>query len=297
MKNFVSLLILIFIGIAAYTAYSLVSFKPDEAAPFVFNEPTLPPEIIAEQKSAAQNLNAAEEQQKDIAVTEMQKAFADYSAMFSASPQQIKNTTSLLNNRITSLDLPAYFMSPVLPSGVRKFEKLNVVVSNIISIDTNQKQLDCTSKSPIAAALVGSTGKDILACKQDRDTLAQDSTDILFIGGPDDDTITDNKGNRVVNGGTGNDSISLGAGRSIIVLEPAWGKDTLTIDCTGATIQESEKPKGFPIPWEYKTSNFIVLGDGIDPKDVSWKDNVLTSSGGDTLTVNENCFTVVPAAQ
>jgi hypothetical protein len=63
-------------------------------------------------------------------------------------------------------------------------------------------------------------------------------------------------------------------------------------------VNEAEIQKGFPIPWVYKTTNFIVLGDGIDPKDVSWKDNVLTNTvTGDTLTVNQNCFTVVPSVQ
>jgi len=108
--------------------------------------------------------------------------------------------------------------------------------------------------------------------------------------------ITDAVGNRVVNGGTGNDTIKLGQGRTIIVLDASWGKDTVTVDCTGAMIAQTDIPTGFSIPWIYKTENFIVLGNSINPKDVEWNGNVLTHKvTGDTLTVNQNCFTVVPA--
>ena len=61
-------------------------------------------------------------------------------------------------------------------------------------------------------------------------------------------------------------------------------------------INPGEVPTGFSIPWVYKTTNFIVLGNSINPKDIEWRGNVLTNKvTGDTLSVNQNCFTVVPS--
>lgn len=283
MKNFVTLVVLIFIGIAGYAAYSLMTFQPDEASPFVFNEPKLPPEIIAEQQADGQALNQQEEQQKNLAVAEAQMAFSYYNSALDGANQQAKATLSLVVNRIQSWDLPSYFLSAPSVDGqaARKFEKLNL----------NTAGTDCSG------IYLGSMAKDALTCAKDRAIDGSTpSTDIVFIGGPDNDTIADAAGNRIVNAGTGDDTITLGRGRSIIVLEPAWGHDTLTVDCRNANVKDTEIPRGFSIPWTYKTANFIVLGDGLDAKDITWNNNVLTSSAGDTLTVNENCFTVVPSA-
>lgn len=302
MKQFVTLLAAILIAIALYTVYGLLTFQPDEPKPFVFSDPVLPPEIIAEQKEVeASTLNAAEEQQKQMALGEAQKAFDLYKSYEETASQQVKDTLTAINTVMASWLMPAYFLSAPNPlaGGQRNFEKLKIEVSNSVSLDTTQKTLNCAAKTPAASIVIGSTGPDILGCDVARDITGQKGdADVILIGGPDNDTINDAVGNRIVNGGTGDDTITLAAGRSIVVLDAAWGHDTLTIDCTGANIAPNEVPRGFPIPWLSKTSNFIVLGDGVEPKDVVWKANVLTNvASGDTLTVNENCLTVVPSAQ
>ncbi len=301
MKNFISLLVMIFAGVVLYTAYQFLTFQPDKADPFVFSEPTLPPEIVEEQKqAAAADLSADEEKQKEAVMAKAQEAFDEYRKVIDGAPKEVKGTLSLLNNRMTAWDLPSYFLSamPTDGSGVRRFEKLNLIPSNMLVIDASQRSLDCSGKTPEATVLVGSGEKDALSCTKIRDIAGKGGdADNVFIGGPDNDTINDATGNRIVNGGTGDDTVVLGAGRSIVILDAAWGHDTVKVDCAGATVQDSEVPQGVSIPWGYKTTNFIVLGDGIDAKDVSWKGNVLTSTSGDTLTVNENCFTVVPFAQ
>jgi Ca2+-binding RTX toxin-like protein len=199
---------------------------------------------------------------------------------------------------IEGWSLPSYFLSAPDASagGMRVFQMLSL---NVTDMATDKSPLDCKGKDAAAGVVVGSSGQDVLSCGLNRDITGKTfEKDVVFIGGPDNDKITDSVGNRIINGGTGDDSISVGAGRTLLVLDAAWGHDTVTMDCTGATVNEAEIQKGFPIPWVYKTTNFIVLGDGIDPKDVSWKDNVLTNTvTGDTLTVNQNCFTVVPSVQ
>lgn len=301
MKQFVTLLIFIVVGIAIYTAYGFITFKPDEASPFVFNEPTLPPEIAAEQKAAeSSSLSAEEEAQKNLAITEAQKALETYKLFETSAPQQAKDTMIIISDSIGNWALPPYFLSSPDSQlgGARKFEKLKFEMANTAIADGAQKSLGCTAKTPIASVVVGTTGGDDLGCDSVRDVMGQKAqSDILFIGGPGNDKITDATGNRVINGGTGDDVLTVGAGRTLIVLEPAWGHDTLTVDCSAASVAENQVPKGFPIPWGYKTTNFIVLSSALNPKDISWKGNVLTSAAGDTLTVSENCFTVVPLGQ
>ena len=180
---------------------------------------------------------------------------------------------------------------------MRTFETLRMPMDSVIDPSKSKQSLNCTSKMPVANIVFGTSGKDVIVCDAVRDVMGTGiDPDFIFIGGPENDQITDTPGNRIVNGGTGNDVLNLAAGRTIVLLDSSWGKDTLTIDCVGAFIDTSQIPTGFPIPWLSKTTNFIVLGRSINPADVYWNGNVLTHKAtGDTLTVNQNCFTVVPA--
>lgn len=299
MKQFLTLLVIIIAAISLYTIYGLLSFQADEQKPFVFNDPVLPAEIQEEERSAAvPSLSAGEELQKDRAVEAAQKAFETYRIYRESAPAQVKDTIATITNMIEAWSLPAYFPSTTNDQvgGLRVLQRLFLDVTNVVS---DKETLDCSSKTPPASVVIGDSGKDSLSCRTERDTSGKSQDkDIVFIGGPGDDRISDVTGSRIVNGGTGDDTITLGKGRSLIVLDAAWGHDTLTIDCTGANVSASEIQKGFAIPWVHKTTNFIILGDGIDPKDVSWKENVLTNMvTGDTLTVNQNCFTIVPTIQ
>lgn len=298
MKPYINFLIFILAAVALYTAYGMVMFQEDEPKPFVFSEPKLPPEFLLMDEA---NANTADAQQKTLAVEEAQKALGYYREQQQKAPQQANDTIALLVDRMINSDLPLYFLSgPNDQNGnKRSFETLHINSASIIdpTLSTAKQALNCAAKTPTATIIIGTSGKDAIGCDLNRDIRggATDG-DFMLIGGPDDDFITDVTGNRIVNGGTGNDTIKLGAGRSIIVLDASWGKDTLTVDCTGSTIAPAEIPTGFAIPWVYKTTNFIVLGNSINPKDVEWRGNVLTHKiTGDTLTVNQNCFTVVPA--
>jgi hypothetical protein len=296
MKPYINFLIFVLVAISLYTAYGMFAFKVDEPTPFVFNEPKMPVETILMDEA-----NAQEAKQKSMALDEAQKALNYYRAEQKKMPQQANDTTAILIDRMTSSDLPLYFLSgPNEQNGnKRSFETLRIDSSSIIdpASASTKMSLNCAAKTPAANIIVGTSGKDTISCDLNRGSVGlTNEADIMFIGGPDDDIITDSTGNRIVNGGTGNDKIKLGAGRSIIVLDASWGKDTVTVDCTGSSIAPSQIPTGFAIPWVYKTTNFIVLGNTINPKDVEWRGNVLTHKvTGDTLTVNQNCFTVVPA--
>lgn len=298
MKQYINLLILILVAVAIYTAYGIFTFQKDEPRQFVFNEPKLPPELIA-QDDTPQKPDEVKQQKR--AVADAQTALTNYTDVLAKTPQQAKDTLSVLIDRMTTSNLPLYFLGAVDPQkgNVRSFETLKISTDSVIDASQQKQNLNCMAKMPVAKIMIGSAGKDVMSCGTSRDLVgASQDSDYIFIGGPENDQITDSTGNRIVNGGTGDDDIQLGPGRSIIVLDASWGHDTVTVDCTGSTVADQEIPKDFPIPWIYKTTNFIVLGKSIDPKDVAWDKNVLKNKAtGDTLTVNENCFTVVPAAK
>lgn len=298
MKPYINFLIFVIAAIALYAAYGMFTFQVDEPKPFVFSEPKMPPELILMDESAE---NTPDAKQRALAVEEAQKAVNYYSDEQKKAPQQVNDTIALLVERMTNSDLPLYFLSGANgQNGNRRiFETLKIDSGSIVdpSISNSKQTLNCISKTPMANIIIGTSGKDTIGCDSVREVNGSVSApDVMLIGGPDDDLITDVNGNRIVNGGTGNDTIRLGAGRSIVVLDASWGKDNLTVDCTGAAISPNEIPSGFAIPWVYKTANFIVLGNSINPKDLEWRGNVLTHKvTGDTLTVNQNCFTVAPA--
>lgn len=295
MKPYINFLIFVLVAAGLYTAFGMVTFQEDKPTEFIFNEPKMPIELI-KNDDIPENTTAVEAAQKALAIYREDQRVA---------PQQANDTIALLVDRMTNSDLPLYFLSAVNPqTQKRTFETLKMKSASVIdpatAAATTKLSLNCTSKSPTATIIIGTSGKDQISCDAMRDTQAGSvDEDYMLIGGPEDDLISDAMtGNRVVNGGTGNDTIRLGAGRSIVVLDASWGNDTLSVDCTGSSILPNEVPAGFAIPWVYKTTNFIVLGNSINPKDIQWKGNVLTNNvTGDTLTVNENCFTVVPALQ
>lgn len=305
MKPYIHFLIFVIIAVAFYTVYGMFTFQVDQPEPFVFNEPKLPVELVLMDEAKTKPSDMKE---KSLAVEEAQKALTFYEAQEKLAPEQAKDTMSALLARMINSDLPLYFLSgPDKESGKRRiFETLKIDFNSIVAVSGSPSMakpvLNCNTKSPIAGIVIGTSGKDVIGCDVSRSTdvtaanSGQSFPDILLIGGPEADVITDVNGNRIINGGTGDDIITLGAGRSIILLDSSWGKDQLTVDCSGGFVKEAEIPRGFVIPWIYKTSNFIVLGNSIDPKDVEWKGNVLTHKiTGDTLAVNQNCFTVVPS--
>ena len=100
-------------------------------------------------------------------------------------------------------------------------------------------------------------------------------------------------GNVIVDGGTGNDSLTLGPGRKIMIFSQAWGQDHITIDCTGAEIEKSKLP-AFAIPWNYDFSNFLVFGQGIQPEDLKFNGlEIEHVSSGDKITFSDYCFNIV----
>ncbi|HNQ91543.1 MAG TPA: calcium-binding protein [Alphaproteobacteria bacterium] len=296
MKQAIKLIIFFVFLSVLYVVYNLATFEPEQKRKFVFNEPVMPPEMLAEQESRPQDVGLTPEEitKKDEAVRVIQAALDKYQTFEQQLPQQASPTLSVLNNYFISGALPTYFLGSIdAQTGLRKFGELTFSIVNTVIAEANKKNISCLYYPDGTETLIGSEDDNVIEC--DAMNKGVGEGDRLILGGPGDDKITDTYGNRIVNGGSGNDSIALGPGRSIIVLEDGWGQDQLTVDCGGSSVQEREIPPSFPVPWVYKATNFIVLSPRIDPNDLVWEGLVLKSkSGNDQLTVSENCFTIVP---
>ncbi len=297
MKQTIYLLTFLFVLVAAYAAYKLISFSPDQPYEFTFKEPVLPPELVEEQKRLAQTILTPEQQsQRDAALQIIQNAMDSYQAYESSLPAQASSTLSTLNAYFLSGQLPTHFLTaPDNVSGIRAYGPLKFSSTAVVSAEANKKNISCRHETSGTETLIGSEDDNVIEC----DSLNRGigGGDRLILGGPGDDKITDTYGNRIVNGGSGNDTIALGPGRSILVLEDGWGQDQVTVDCTGAVVSSLQIPADYPGLWDDKTINFIVLSPRIDPNDIYWEGLTLKSrNSDDQLTVSENCFTVVPSA-
>ena len=299
MKPTIKLIALLLVLVAGYALYSLMTFQPDQEYEFTFKEPTLPPEIqagIDAENQADKGLTEQQITKRNQALTMVQQAIDQYPALETSLPQQASSTMSVLNGYFLSGQLPAYLLGMSdSANGVRKFGPLAISAAGAIIADSTRKNIGCSTEMSGSETLIGNEFDNALEC--DYLNKAVGAGDRLLLGGPGNDKITDTYGNRIINGGTGNDTITVGPGRTILVLEDGWGQDTLNIDCSDSAVTPVQVPPEFPTPWLYKFNNFIVLSPRIDPNEVQWVGNVLkTKNGSDTLTVNQSCFTLVPAA-
>lgn len=328
MKTVTILVILIIAVAIAYTGYGILTFEPQKPAPLVFNEPS--PDtlkslgIYEEQSAEAVNvpLTPEQQQQTNQAMDKISDAMSIYQDYAEQAGPQLKTTLALLNSAIAAGRLPAYFLTVTNAQNPRRsFETITFNPANSLNvppqvvptadngagapsgnIDGAAPAVKNTAPSMLACAVGPAGSTDILLGDDTSNNLgctaADDvkSKDQVFLGGPGDDFISDSSGNRIINPGTGNDTIKLGPGRSILVLEDGWGHDTLTVDCTGVRVGTNEIPAGFPVPWIAKTTNFIVLSPRINAASVHWRGNTLESTNGDTLTINDNCFTLISAS-
>jgi hypothetical protein len=298
MRQSITLLILILIASAVYTVYGLTTFEPDRPPPFVFNEPKMPADLTAIEQGIAAESNAgltpAQQQQKAEAVAQVSQAISLYQGYEKESPQQSVSTLGIINTAVVSGRLPAYFLSGKDEiSGKRKFELLSVNTANNLIIEPKAKKLACTTKMPPIDFLIGDETDNALEC--DLTNVVGATGDKVILAGPGNDTVLVGTGSKIINAGSGDDMITAGSGRLILVLEPGWGKDTLTVDCAGAKVLPEQIPE-FSIPWSYDTVNFILLSPQINAGDVVWEGNVLKNRlTDDTLTVSENCLAIVSA--
>lgn len=301
MKLTIRILLVLCSFVALYAIYCLIAFTPDKPTDFVFKEPILPPELIAEQEEARKSaLTAEQTQQRDVALGLLQKAIdesqkIEAEANIDRSPTSPASATlSILNGYYIDGKLPVYFLGTTdANTGKRQFGELNFNANKPVLASLTRKNISCGNDTDGSIMVIGNDVDNIIEC----DYLGKGAKtgDRMILGGPGDDKISDTFGNRIVNGGTGNDTIALGPGRSIIVLEDAWGVDHLTVDCMDSRVSPNEVPQDFPFPWTFKTVNFIVLSPRLDPKQLAWDGSTLVNKvGGDRLIVNENCFTVIP---
>ncbi len=280
--------------VSLYVAFEMVTFEQDPAPPFVFSAPVLPEGISG--GVGNENLTAEQRLAREKTNDAIQTTVNIYSAARDIIPQQAVESLDILTNQTVDGHVPPLFLSMVNPvTGKRTYEAPKIDPNQFATITSEKKSIMCESQVPSSKILIGNDEDNILECSIQNEFA---TVDRMFLGGPGNDKITDINGNRIVNGGTGDDTIALGKGRSIIILDAGWGKDQLTVDCEGAGVAHAEIPLETGIPYPYNFSNLIVLSPRLQTKDLKWEGNVLKSiNSQDTLTVNDKCFTVVPAVE
>lgn len=302
MRQSIILLVILMIAVVAYTAYGLMTFQPDEAKPFTFSQPILPVELDAAGQAITPGtqpapVSDAQQQQTDAAMAQLTQAITLYQGYEKEASPQAVSTFSIINAAVFNGRLPAYLLSQSKnASQMRSFELLTLDPTKVAAIRSGENTLTCGAAPAAADILVGDNGDNKIICDLEAATTPLDR---VFLGGPGNDEIISAHGNRIINAGTGDDKITAGPGRTMVILDDAWGKDTLTVDCGDTKVNPTtEIPPNFPIPWVQPFTNFILLSPRINPADVEWKGLVLTNkTTGDTLSVNDNCFNVISAGQ
>lgn len=297
MRQSIILLIALIVAVVLYTAYGLMTFEPDPATPFTFAEPAPLADPAATTATATTTTGTppADAQQTSAAMTQMTQAITLYQSYEKEATPQAISTFSILNAAVFNGRLPAYLISQSLNSAqVRNFDLITLDPKKFTAIRSGDASLNCGVGAATFDIMVGDNGDNRIQC--DGGTSTRDQ---MFLGGPGNDDLISDRGNRIINAGTGDDKITAGPGRTIIILDDAWGKDTLMIDCTASKINlQAELPQNFPIPWVQPYTNFILLSPRINPNDVEWNGLVLTNkTTGDTLSVSEKCFNLVSAGQ
>ena len=119
MRQSIILLVVILLAVTLYTAYGLMTFKPDEATPFVFAEPVLPPELNKNAPESAQ-MSAAQQEQKDAAMAQVTQAMTLYEGYEAAAPAQAISAFNLLHFKTQDVIRDnANDMSSCFHSGIR----------------------------------------------------------------------------------------------------------------------------------------------------------------------------------
>lgn len=294
MRLVIALVIVIALGTIGYMFWGIATREPTPLPRLTFDQnapdpaANLPEVIGAGQTQALPDIPLTPEQKKqaDEAVAKISEAVTGYRDLQRSLPRPASDALSVLNAGIVSGRLPAYFLSTSIP---RQFETLKLDAQALVTTEEEGKSdIFCQGNQSI---LIGNDLANTISCENPASLPANDK---LIMGGPGDDTIKDITGNRIINPGSGDDAITVGKGRTVIVLDEGWGNDKVTIDCTDAKVTPDQIPAGFPVPWTAPFTNFIVLSPQIAPSSISWQGNVLNNSvTGSTLSVNENCFTLV----
>ncbi len=254
------------------------------------------------------------------------KAFEKYTEYQTNLPKQAQDTMAQLIRLMAKSKLPIYFVD-VKPTGYENtphyFEPLKIDPFNISHLRLTQGRVMCNAVPESSGEQIKTRynvtkddqGRPTYSCVDDQcprteyfdvmigDILANQflcepkapvlSGDRIYLGGPGDDIIKHMQGNVIVDGGSGNDTMTLGEGRKIMIMSQGWGVDTINLDCKGAEVDKSKLPP-FALPWKFDYTNFVIFGNGIQPEDLKFNGlEIQHISTGDKVTFSDYCFNIV----
>jgi hypothetical protein len=295
MKVVFALLVVIILSLIGYSLYQLTSFEPKVPAPLVFDD-AIDPTMMGNVQSAPNEipLTPQQEDESQKAVDTIMNAVTELKNVEKNLSPSIKPTIEILSGAMATARFPSHLLSFTLDATQkRQVQNLKLDTDSLQSADVlATDSINCElNGGKISAALIGNDKNNTIACAANDSASPNDQ---IFIGGAGADTISDSFGNRIVNAGSGNDTIQLGSGRSILVLEEGWGQDKVAFNCAGSKIEPNQIPDDISIPWMHSYTNFIVVTPKLTMTDLEWDGMTLTRKGSnDRLTVNEKCFTLI----
>ncbi len=330
MRLMVFLMVAILIAGVVFTAYRVMTYNPPHVSKYLAS---LQKEV--DDVDINGDVDKAMEAKKERIVSKIKRAIGVYKRFEEEAPQQAKQTIQLIIGMVQEGKLPSYFIRVPHPGEVidktRKFDMLDFSPENYLEVNAKNEPLNCediVGKAPTdlsrykletqsdglrkyvcveepcpryeyADIMIGNALDNKIYCEP---KMKEYSGDQLYILGPGDDIMDDKYGNKIVNGGTGNDDLRLGGGRKILVFEEGWGNDKIYADCINSKVdRRSVLSVEAPVFWKYKYTNFIIFGPTVNPEDMEWetKQKLVNKRTGDSITFknDSSCFNLIYAAE
>lgn len=297
MQKLIPLIVLTMLAGAIYTAYGVYSYTPKQLDPPQFDIGRPDPEEIRrniERKQKELNIPEKLEAKKERIVERIETTLQKYKNFVEDAPQPASDTLKTLYKLMRNNKLPVFY-----PDSASEGEQDTLSFSELALERVNAGRARSQDSDALACEasgdridnlIIGSGRDNTLSC-----SVEPAKGDVrIYIGGPGDDNITDQRGHAIINAGSGDDIMTTGRGSTIVYIETGWGTDTLNISCDGARLDPESFPDDMPAPWPYKYTNFLVFAPGITPDDIAYKDGVVRHRDtDDKLILDQNCFNYI----
>ncbi len=289
--------VVIFSAAVAYVIAGILLFQPERPPPIQFetvesllvrSQETYKAQMPPEEHKVT--LSPVDEKKKMELAAEVQRVVAQYENAAITMPPQAAPAMQLITEYTRSGLLPPSYQ--VIAGGAPITYTFSA--SPRVSLaDTGGIDLGCEgvgTESLAATLMIGDDQDNRLSCARP----GKDAVPRILLGGPGNDTLRNLSGPTLFVPGTGDDVIEAGDGAAMVLLEDAWGQDSLKIDCSTAGL--GSVAAGSVQPWAFAFRHFVIFSPHVARDDIIWDDTgtVLRNlRTGDTLKTGGKCVNLV----
>ncbi|MES2728915.1 MAG: hypothetical protein V4621_02300 [Pseudomonadota bacterium] len=286
--------IVIFSAAIAYVIAGILLFQPERPPPIQFEAVE---DLIQRSQEMYQaqtpdaphkvTLSEGDEKRKMQAAADIQRVLTTYENAAITMPPQAAPVMQLLTEYTRAGVLPPlYSDASGTPVPYTFSASPRVSLPEAGGIDLGCEGVGATSLS--AVLMIGDDQDNRLSCTQ----AGKAAVPRILLGGPGNDTLRNLSGPSLFVPGTGNDTIESGDGAVMVLLEDAWGQDTLKIDCGTARAGPVNAAAGSESPWAFPFRHFVIFSPHIARTDIVWDETGTTLRNlqtGDTLKIGGKC--------